>query len=45
MSDDIGAILREWDEDPDSKSIRKIVGPDGKEKIQKNTGKYKNGEV
>lgn len=34
MSEDIGPILREWDDDPDSGSIRKIVGADGREKIQ-----------
>ena len=34
MSDDISLILKEWDEDPDSEKIRKIAGPDGKEKIQ-----------
>ena len=34
MSEDIGFILKEWDDDPDAKSIRKIVGQDGKEKLQ-----------
>ena len=34
MSEDIDPILKEWDEDPDSGKIRKIVGSDGKEKIQ-----------
>jgi tetratricopeptide (TPR) repeat protein len=34
MSDDIGPILKEWDDDPDSENIRKIVGSDGREKIQ-----------
>lgn len=34
MSEDIGPILKEWDDDPDAKSIRKIVGQDGKEKLQ-----------
>jgi len=34
MSEDIGPILKEWDEDPDSERIRRIVGSDGKEKIQ-----------
>ncbi|MGB9596923.1 MAG: hypothetical protein ACPL7B_11640 [Candidatus Poribacteria bacterium] len=34
MSDDIGPILREWDNDPNAKKIRKIIGQDGKEKIQ-----------
>ncbi len=34
MSDDIGPILREWDDDPNAKKIRKIIGQDGKEKIQ-----------
>ena len=34
MSEDISPILKEWDADPDSGSIRKIVGTDGKERIQ-----------
>lgn len=34
MSEDIGHILREWDEDSDSGKIRKIIGLDGEEKIQ-----------
>ncbi len=34
MSEDIGSILREWDDDPDAERIRKIVGADGNEKIQ-----------
>lgn len=34
MSEDIGPIMREWDEDPNAKSIRKIIGNDGKEKVQ-----------
>jgi hypothetical protein len=34
MSEDIGSILKEWDEDAGSGSIRKIVGSDGNEKIQ-----------
>ena len=34
MSEDIGPILKEWDDDPDAKSIRKIIGQDGKEKLQ-----------
>jgi len=34
MVEDIGPILREWDEDPKSREIRKIIGSDGKEKIQ-----------
>jgi tetratricopeptide (TPR) repeat protein len=34
MSEDISSILKEWDEDPDSGRIRKIVGLDGDEKIQ-----------
>ena len=34
MSEDIGPILKEWDEDPDSGRIRKIIGSDGKERIQ-----------
>jgi len=34
MSDDIGPILKEWDKDPNAKKIRKIIGQDGKEKIQ-----------
>lgn len=34
MSDDIGPILKEWDNDPNAKKIRKIIGQDGKEKIQ-----------
>lgn len=34
MSEDIGSIMKEWDEEPDAKSIRKIIGNDGKEKIQ-----------
>jgi hypothetical protein len=34
MSEDIGPILKEWDDDPDSGRIRRIVGSDGKEKIQ-----------
>lgn len=34
MSEDIGPIMKEWDEEPDARSIRKIIGNDGKEKIQ-----------
>ena len=34
ISEDIGPLLKEWKEDPDSGIIRKIVGLDGKEKIQ-----------
>jgi tetratricopeptide (TPR) repeat protein len=34
MSQDIGPILKEWDEDPEAGNIRKIIGQDGKEKIQ-----------
>jgi hypothetical protein len=34
MSEDIGPILKEWNEDPDAKNIRKIIGQDGREKIQ-----------
>lgn len=34
MSYDIGPILKEWDNDPNAKKIRKIIGQDGKEKIQ-----------
>jgi len=34
MSEDIGHILKEWDEDSDSGGIRKIIGSDGKERIQ-----------
>ncbi len=34
MSEDIGPILREWDADTDTGSIRKIAGSDGREKIQ-----------
>jgi len=34
MSEDIGPILNEWDEGPDSGKIRRIIGSDGKEKIQ-----------
>ena len=34
MSEDISPILREWDSGPDAGSIRKIVGTDGKERIQ-----------
>jgi hypothetical protein len=34
MSEDIGPIIKEWDDDPDAKSIRKIIGHDGKEKLQ-----------
>jgi len=34
MSDDIGPIMKEWDEEPDARSIRKIIGDNGKEKIQ-----------
>ncbi|HGJ64755.1 TPA: hypothetical protein ENS27_05115, partial [bacterium] len=34
MSEDISSILKEWDEDPEAGSIRKIIGQDGKEKIQ-----------
>jgi hypothetical protein len=34
MSEDVSPILKEWDSDPDSKKIRKIIGSDGKEKIQ-----------
>jgi len=34
VSEDIGPILQEWNEDPDSGRIRKIVGSDGNEKIQ-----------
>lgn len=31
---DISKILKDWDDDPDAKHIRKIIGIDGKEKIQ-----------
>ncbi len=34
MSGDISSILKEWDDDPDSESIRRIVGSDGREKVQ-----------
>ena len=34
MSEDIGPILEEWDEDTDSGRIRKIFGSDGNEKVQ-----------
>jgi len=34
MSQDIGPILREWDEKPEAGSIRKIIGQDENEKIQ-----------
>jgi len=34
MSFDISHILKDWDADPDAKYIRKIIGIDGKEKIQ-----------
>jgi len=34
MSEDINSILREWDEEPDSKRIRRLVGLDGRDKIQ-----------
>lgn len=34
MSEDIEPILKEWDEGPDSGKIRRIIGSDGKEKIQ-----------
>ncbi len=34
MSMDISKILKDWDADPNAKHIRKIVGIDGKEKIQ-----------
>lgn len=34
MSEDIGSILKEWDEDPNSGRIRKIIGSDGNEKVQ-----------
>lgn len=34
MSDDIGPILKKWDEDPDTGRFRKIIGADGREKIQ-----------
>ena len=34
MSEDIGPIFKEWDDDPDAKSIRKIIGQGGKEKLQ-----------
>ena len=34
MSQDVGPILREWDENPEVGSIRKIIGQDGNEKIQ-----------
>ena len=34
MSKDIGPILKEWDADPDSGSIRAVVASDGTEKIQ-----------
>ena len=34
MDQDIGTILKEWDDEPDAGKIRKIVGSDGTEKIQ-----------
>jgi len=34
MSEDIGPILKEWDEDPNAGKIRKIIGLDNREKIQ-----------
>jgi len=34
MSEDISSILRKWDEDPDSGKIRRLVGLDGRDKIQ-----------
>ena len=34
IGEDIGPLLREWDKGPDSGSIRKIAGSDGREKIQ-----------
>ena len=34
MSEDIGPIMKEWDEDTNAKNIRKIMGLDSKEKIQ-----------
>jgi hypothetical protein len=34
MSEDIGPILKEWDEDPNARNIRMIIGQDGREKIQ-----------
>lgn len=34
MSMDISKILKDWDDDPNAKHIRKIIGIDGKEKIQ-----------
>lgn len=34
MSFDISPILKDWDADPEAKYIRKIIGTDGKEKIQ-----------
>ena len=34
VGEDIGPLLREWDEGSDSGSIRKVVGSDGREKIQ-----------
>jgi hypothetical protein len=34
MSEDISSILREWDADPDSGKIRRLVGLDGRDKLQ-----------
>jgi hypothetical protein len=34
MSEDISPILKEWDEEPDPGRIRRILGSDGKDKIQ-----------
>lgn len=34
MSEDIGPILKEWDDDSEAGSMRKIMGSDGLEKIQ-----------
>ena len=34
MTEDIGPLLKEWREDPDSGIIRKIAGSGGREKIQ-----------
>ncbi len=34
MDEDISSMLKEWDDDPDSEGIRRIVGLDGREKIQ-----------
>ena len=34
MSEDIGPIMQEWDEETNPKSIRMIIGQDGKEKLQ-----------